>query len=160
MSDAVDSLVNEVARNEIWREHIKKENSILEDTHNRSSFRLNVKRLKEGVLATKPEKMPAPGTAKKDGSMKLSLDKSSQDQLFGVMPPITAQKSGVPSTASQEYGWLLNRRCHSSIAAFRQRWAKGKTTCDVTQYADSFATMTKNSPFSARAQRGMAGGGS
>ena len=151
--DEPSHLVSEVARNEIWREHIRKENQSV-SSPSQSSFRLNVKSL--NILATKPH--AADPTAKPDTSgvrSKLKLDKHSENGLFGVMPPVTAPKSGVPTTASQEYGWLLNRRTHKSIASFRERWHKGHSKCDVTSYADSFAVMTRKSPFSAKSQRGI-----
>ena len=145
-----------VAHNAIWRELIRKENEIIE-RQKKSTFRLNVRSIK--LMATKPES--ARGQA--DLSMeelqaKLNLDKASERQVFGVVPPVTEVRTGVPLTASAEIGWFLNRRTHARIARFRQRWQKPRNTCDVTQYADDFHAMTRVSPFSTKSQRGKAAG--
>ena len=102
-SDAVDHLVSEVARNEIWREHIRKENSTLASSANRSSFRLDMKKL--SILSSKPNHVNPHEKLERDPTKRtMSLPPQAEAQLFGVMPSVTAQKEGIPTTASQEYG--------------------------------------------------------
>ncbi|DBA67541.1 hypothetical protein WJX79_004815 [Trebouxia sp. C0005] len=132
-------VAGEVARNQIWREHCKKEASCLKLSSNFSVPNPS----KMNVIPDKPNyttpKVVKPG----------SSDVLEATQFLASLggPRHAHQMPSVayvlPITSSQEYGWRPKPLSPAS-AMFQYR----KTKCDVTDYAEAYAaSMGGESPY-------------
>ena len=55
------------------------------------------------------------------------------------------EKFALPQTSSQEYGWDSQQ-----LAPPSEMFAKARTACDITRYADHYYFMLGTTPFSKR----------
>jgi len=131
--------IDEVSRNSIWREHCKKELA-----HHTLNTNFNIANINK--MMTIPEKpnyvMPSTKMSKDDiafatQTLKEVCSVKNQDLL-----PMEKYES--PVTASQECGW------HSKIMLVKKNpmFEQARGSCDVTQYADAYYSMTGTTPFS------------
>jgi hypothetical protein len=60
----------------------------------------------------------------------------------------------ISETESQEAGWY-NDRAHKEAGRLKtnRRWFKGNRQCDITSYADAYATMSGKNPFADKSTR-------
>ena len=131
--DCVDKLVSEVARNEIWREHIRKEDAIASKVKNQSTYRLNLSKLTKNVMAPKPTARQVKDDAPVvNGSADGQVVEQVLADLEKQTSPRPAARTSVPPTASGEVGWMLGY----SKSVFQKRWRRDRAMSDVTKYAD------------------------
>ena len=103
--DCVDKLVSEVARNEIWREHIRKEDKIASKVKNQSTYRLNLSKLTKNVMAPKPTARQVKDDAPiVNGSADGQVVEQVLADLEKQTSPRPAARTSVPPTASGEVG--------------------------------------------------------
>ena len=139
--DCVDKLVSEVARNEIWREHIRKESAMSDKHLGTQTYRLNVSNLGKNIMAPKPTARQEDGGATVSAKTTEVVDQVMAD-LEKQTSPRPAERTSVPPTANGEIGWMLGY----SKSMFRMRWKKDRGLCDVTRYADQSWRLGRN-PF-------------
>lgn len=141
--DCVDKLVSEVARNEIWREHIRKEDKIASKVKNQSTYRLNLSKLTKNVMAPKPTARQVKDDAPiVNGSADGQVVEQVLADLEKQTSPRPAARTSVPPTASGEVGWMLGY----SKSVFQKRWRRDRAMSDVTKYADQSWRLGRN-PF-------------
>ena len=117
--DCVDKLVSEVARNEIWREHIRKESAISDKQLGKSTYRLNVSKLGKNVMAPKPTARQS----KEDAVIESQVAEQVMGDLEKQTSPRVAERTSVPPTANGEIGCVPSprlTRIGSSQSSFPQ----------------------------------------
>eukprot|EP00500_Bicosoecida_sp_ms1_P004354 CAMPEP_0203807772 /NCGR_PEP_ID=MMETSP0115-20131106/1245_1 /ASSEMBLY_ACC=CAM_ASM_000227 /TAXON_ID=33651 /ORGANISM="Bicosoecid sp, Strain ms1" /LENGTH=195 /DNA_ID=CAMNT_0050716457 /DNA_START=25 /DNA_END=609 /DNA_ORIENTATION=+ len=142
-NDMIGSKFDEVSRNQIWREFLRKEARLPPKT---CKFVINPKTVKP--LAPKPgQREPE---AKDDDpdfvSLKTTLRKAQE---------VPTDKFDFPATASQEIGWYWKDNV-------REKYMHARTKCTETKYAESYYAMAGTSPYAKRREGGAArlhGGG-
>eukprot|EP00164_Ancoracysta_twista_P001665 GFYU01002187.1.p2 GENE.GFYU01002187.1~~GFYU01002187.1.p2 ORF type:complete len:128 (-),score=23.55 GFYU01002187.1:297-680(-) len=121
---------NEVSVNAQWKERIKKE---LSTQQLNTEFALNPKKLE--IICEKPNLCDP----REESTVAVK-----GDILDLILAPHRTphEKYSKPVTASHEYGWE-NRPLTKPSARFHH----GRSTCDITQYADAYVTMSGKSPY-------------
>lgn len=147
--DCVDKLVSEVARNEIWREHIRKEDKIASKKGQQSTYRLNLSKLTKNVMAPKPTARQEKDDGRGDSAREGAVVEQVLADLEKQTSPRPAARTSVPPTASGEVGWMLGY----SKSIFQKRWRRDRAMSDVTRYADESWRLGR-SPFAKTALSG------
>ena len=141
--DCVDKLVSEVARNEIWREHIRKEDAIASKKGQQSTYRLNLSKLTKNVMAPKPtarqkDDDDTRGSESAEGAVVEQVLADLEKQTS----PRPAARTSVPPTASGEVGWKQQRK-EAYMRKYGIKRAEETTQADVAVTALRFAAKLK-----------------
>lgn len=138
-ADMISAKIDEVSRNSIWREHTKKElaNHTLNTNFNIADLR-KMMTIPEKPNHVKPDvKMSEEDIAFATRTLKEVCSVKNRDLL-----PVDKYES--PVTSAQENGW------HARIMLVKKNpmFDQARNSCDVTQYADAYYSMTGTTPFS------------
>ncbi|GMH43373.1 hypothetical protein BSKO_11295 [Bryopsis sp. KO-2023] len=136
--------LDEVSRNSIWEEHCKKETRTLRLNDH---FSISDPR-KMTILPDKPNYViPTPNP---DPSTVMSAKKELQELCdIKDAEKLPAEKYCLPITGNQDYGFI-----HKPMVKQNPMFVYPKTTCDVTDYADTYASMAGTSPFARKEGEG------
>ncbi|CAM9779794.1 unnamed protein product [Phaeothamnion confervicola] len=151
--------VDEVTRVQVYREIIRKENSIVLKPH---KFSFNVHRLT--FIARKPTEFD-PRSYEEDSRKTREQVRMLEEKVRKNLEELRASDGNGPSTAidksiywsreSDEYGCDQKASGAATTAASKKScWNKPKNTSDITGYADYYYAMTQTSPF-ARKKEGV-----
>ncbi|KAJ0398924.1 hypothetical protein P43SY_005282 [Pythium insidiosum] len=142
--DSLASKIDEVARNQIWREQLRTE-YLMESPL--TPFQLNPKTLSS--VALKPTQTHPADFGK------ATEDKSTQDIAAKLKESLRKpqERSSLPMTEAQRIGWLHEMASKGQRADMHQRMFKGRGSCDVTKFADTYCTMAGCSPFADKSTR-------
>ncbi|EEY65650.1 cleavage induced hypothetical protein [Phytophthora infestans T30-4] len=142
--ESLASKIDEVARNQIWREQLKTE---YEMESALTPFQLNPKTLSSITLK--------PTQTHPEDFGKVQDDQGTRD-LAAKLREVTkrpTEKQALPMTEAQRVGWLHDMASKGIRADMHQRMFKGRGSCDVTKFADSYCTMAGCSPFADKSTR-------
>mmetsp|Transcript_41932 Transcript_41932/g.102827 ORF Transcript_41932/g.102827 Transcript_41932/m.102827 type:complete len:147 (+) Transcript_41932:105-545(+) len=128
---------DQVAINSIWREHIKKERSILKLN---DQFRLNPKQLTANMITGKPNVDPARIGAKIEADPEMIAE---LDNILKETKKVPTEKYEEPMTTSQEIGWY-------SKPLMPNRKKLGIKSCEITEYANAYSMAMGRNPFARR----------
>lgn len=129
--------MDEVSRNKVWEEHVKKEQATL--------------KLNENFAITDPRRMHVLPEKPNYTVPTLNADKSTMETaqtMLGTLSNIKdtdklpAEKFALPVTGNMEYGFFTKQMVKPN-PMFDYR----KTSCDVTGYADTYVAMAGASPY-------------
>lgn len=138
------SKIDEVARNQIWRERLRAE---YESESALTPFQLNPKTLSS--VAIKPTMThPADFATIHDDPETEKIAAKLKDHLKKPQ-----ERSSMPMTEAQRIGWLHEMAEKGIRADMQKRMFKGRGSCDVTQFADTYCTMAGCSPFADKSTR-------
>ncbi|CAM9358131.1 unnamed protein product [Choristocarpus tenellus] len=143
--------VDEVARQAMWAETIKKENAMISKPH---KFFLNPNKLV--FISRKPTEVD-PRTYEKDSLLtpeKVSrLLDVGKESLLDTSPADSSRESArmdtvLWTTQAQQWGSFYGREdVADPFTSQRSCWRKPRSRCDVTEYADRYCEMTRVSPY-------------
>ncbi|KAG6976260.1 hypothetical protein JG688_00001546 [Phytophthora aleatoria] len=142
--ESLASKIDEVARNQIWREQLKTE---YEMESALTPFQLNPKTLSSITL--KPTQTHPADFGKVQ-------DDQETRELAAKLREVTkrpTEKKALPMTEAQRVGWLHDMANKGMRADMNQRMFKGRGSCDVTKFADTYCTMAGCSPFADKSTR-------
>uniref|UniRef100_K3W7G4 Uncharacterized protein n=1 Tax=Globisporangium ultimum (strain ATCC 200006 / CBS 805.95 / DAOM BR144) TaxID=431595 RepID=K3W7G4_GLOUD len=142
--ESLASKIDEVAKNQIWREQLKTE-YIMESAL--TPFQLNPTKLSS--ITQKPTRTHPADFGK------VHEDKDTE-ALAAKMKEIMkkpCKKYPMPLTEAQRIGWLHEMATKGIRADMHQRMFKGWGSCDVTAFADTYCTMAGCSPFADKSTR-------
>ncbi|DAZ99791.1 TPA: hypothetical protein N0F65_001300 [Lagenidium giganteum] len=142
--ESMASKIDEVARNQIWREQLKTE-YIMESPL--TPFQLNAKTL--SAITQKPT-LTHPADFAKGQEDKETLEIAAKMRDIMKRPN---EKYPMPLTESQRVGWLHENALKGIRADMQQRMFKGRGSCDVIKFADTYCTMAGCSPFADKSTR-------
>ncbi|KAF0719329.1 Aste57867_1113 [Aphanomyces stellatus] len=138
---------DEVAKNQIWREHLKKE-LLMEGPS--TPFQFNPKTLSS--VSPKPTMMKPsdfnsnnedlPGSISSDVEQKVKQNVKKPQEI-----------SDIPMTEAQKIGWAHEEAWKHGRTAVSKRWYRGRGSTDVTEFADNYCTMAGCSPFADKSTR-------
>nr|CCA22898.1 cleavage induced hypothetical protein [Albugo laibachii Nc14] len=138
--DAKTAAFDEVARNQIWREQLRKE---YEQESTLTPFQLNLKTLHSIPLKptqVHPTAFAAHAHERQDGSQEVSAKLQAFHKKHN-------EKSNAPQTETQRIGWHYQTALEGVQWELQQRMYKGRGSCDVTKFASSYCAMAGCSPF-------------
>lgn len=143
-ADMISAKFDEVSRNAIWREHVHKEDARPRD---HAPFQINPHNL--NVLCPKPGQVDPTKLASGDGAVSAELAelRAKLERKRGA--------GGVTECESEVTGFFHQRALLAGRFKTNKRWFKGKSSCDITRYADAYATMNPQhqGPFSDKGSR-------
>ncbi|CAM9407445.1 unnamed protein product [Heterosigma akashiwo] len=147
------STTDEVARNSIWREHIKKEDKIVRPN---GGFRLNVNQL--SPISPNPQSIDPRGERwSKRGNAEEQRRYETIREFFNNHEADQARKDQANHTTNaQLYFQTANSLSMSNTlnaASLRKQsppssWRAGRKKCDITKYAEAYVSMAQQSPYS------------
>ncbi|OQR93469.1 hypothetical protein ACHHYP_02519 [Achlya hypogyna] len=146
MADAKKMVVktDEVSRNQIWREHLKKE--LLTEGPS-TAFQFNPKTLSS--VAPKPTSMkPSDFNNARDNASPCAIEAKVRQ---GIKNP--QERSDIPSTEAQKVGWAHDQAWKNGRAEINRRWYRGRGSTDVTVFAENYCAMAGCSPFADKSTR-------
>eukprot|EP00622_Pseudochattonella_farcimen_P001486 FR736195.1.p1 GENE.FR736195.1~~FR736195.1.p1 ORF type:complete len:160 (+),score=7.05 FR736195.1:65-544(+) len=150
--------VSEVARNSIWREHVRKEDKIKRPP---VPFQLHPKRLAPIPMKVQLQDPRSAHQMDINGDGRISaVEVERYGKAFAALDEMAKMPTAKQSTSfseAQEVGWMLERPASQRLQRSSSKWNRGRSSCDITSYADSYATMAKCSPFSKSASSGQGG---
>ena len=83
-----------------------------------------------------------------------AFDPQSFNDLSNMKPPkyveadqSPQEKFEFPVSEAQNIGWMHDQAWRNGRDRISKTWYRGKGTTDVTQFADTYYTMTGSSPF-------------
>ena len=135
MPDMMSSKLSEVAKNQVWREHLKKE---LAATILMDEDKVVVDPARLNVQPDKPCNMRGVRDEVKWPREKL-------EEFARSMEPVDARnKRRFPITAKEEAEWFSGKQLVERVPMFEH----GLIGCDITKYADKYFELQGTTPFS------------
>lgn len=133
-ADMISMKIDPVARNQIWREHVQKEEraQVL-----RLDFTMNPKTMYG--FTEKPNK-PAWVNPNTDGTD----DEVTRVLAEAALPP--KQRYHWPQTSAMEVGWLTDPLLEREKG---EQYKKGIVSCEITKYAERYVESHGHNPFTA-----------
>ena len=141
-ADMISSKFNEVARNEIWREHVHKEDRRPRD---QAPFQINP----HNLVAM----CPKPNQTDPAQISKASAEQTPEMAELAAKLERKRGMGGVTELESEETGYFADRALLAGRFKTNRRWYKGKSSCDITQYADRYTTSFGSNPFADKGSR-------
>lgn len=132
---------DEVCRNKIWEEHVKKETRTLklgEEFHISDPRKMTI--LPEKVNHYHPSQ-----SASKEAAEKAAAELSQLSSLKDT-EKLPAERFALPLTGNQEYGFFSAKPLVKPNPMFDYK----RGSCDVTGYADSYVLSSGQSPYARR----------
>ncbi|OQR94197.1 cleavage induced hypothetical protein [Thraustotheca clavata] len=163
MADAKKTVVktDEVSRNQIWREHLKKE---LLTEGSSTGFQFNPKTLSS--VAPKPTSMKPSDFNLNNAEQNASPCEIEAKVRQGIKNP--QELSDIPCTEAQKVGWAHDQAWKNGRAEINKRWYRGRgrldttttffyslscNSTDVTVFAENYCAMAGCSPFADKSTR-------
>ncbi|KDO27519.1 hypothetical protein SPRG_06786 [Saprolegnia parasitica CBS 223.65] len=148
MADAKRTVAktDEVSRNQIWREHLKKE--LLTEGPS-TAFQFNPKTLSS--VAPKPTSMQPSDFTATHATNAAPPNEIETKVRQGIKNP--QERSDVPSTEAQKIGWAHDQAWKNGRAETNKRWYRGRGSTDVTVFAENYCAMAGCSPFADKSTR-------
>lgn len=144
MAMAAPAGMDEVSRNKVWEEHVKKENHTLRLNE---QFSIGDPR-RMNILPEKPNYTVPTLNADKAvmESAQQTLSQLSNCKDTDKLPP---ERFALPVTGNMEYGFFAKQLVKPSPMFDHKR-----TTCDVTEYANTYVAMAGASPYASHLDGG------
>ncbi|KAG7401877.1 hypothetical protein PHYBOEH_009457 [Phytophthora boehmeriae] len=142
--ESLASKIDEVARNQIWREQLKTE---YEMESALTPFQINPKTLSSITL--KPTQTHPAGF----NNVQDNHDTQELAAKLRESSKRPTEKQAMPMTEAQRVGWLHGMATQGMRADMNQRMFKGRGSSDVTKFADAYCTMAGCSPFADKSTR-------
>ncbi|ETV69762.1 hypothetical protein H257_14599 [Aphanomyces astaci] len=136
---------DEVSKNQIWREHLKKE-LLMEGPS--TPFQFNPKTLSS--VTPKPTMMKPSDFSRTDPVGSTSNEVAEKVKQNVKKPQ---EISAVPMTEAQKVGWAHDQAWKNGRGAVSKRWYRGRGSTDVTEFAENYCTMAGCSPFADKSTR-------
>jgi len=158
--------IDEVSKNSIWREHVRKENKI--DRPN-GDFRINPQKLNPispnphniDPRAIAAQNISAEGTLANFEAIKKFFeekdceeknDRLEQQQIRATLYFQTTNADTMSRT--NKASKLRGASDALAMPISQKQWYAGRQKCEVTNYAEAYVRMSSTSPFSNKAQTG------
>ncbi|KAH9125255.1 hypothetical protein AeMF1_004096 [Aphanomyces euteiches] len=139
---------DEVSKNQIWREHLKKE-LLMEGPS--TPFQFNPKTLSS--VTPKPTSMKPSDFSKAeplDSANSIANEVEAKVKQNVKKPQ---EISEMPMTEAQKIGWAHEHAWKHGRGAVNKRWYRGRGSTDVTDFAENYVTMAGCSPFADKSTR-------
>jgi hypothetical protein len=139
-ADMISAKIDEVSRNEIWREHVHKEDGRKRDN---APFQMNPNTL--ATIAVKPTQI--------DPTRMKGSTEEEKREIAALEKKLQRRMQSLTETEANEVGHLDSEMYNKDRVRTNRRWYKGKASCDITLYADAYTTMSGQNPFSDKGSR-------